>query len=146
MVVLACLDLAASPIMSLFSKVNVVCPLKEIFFTYSVTVFVSSAAEGICTVMVIVDKVAFCPGEFEVGAVSAQDGKFPPPICSESCVIVGEGGLQVFFCEERFAYWVKYMNKSRTLCTFFSIVFWNGHSMRFVPYERSAACAINVFM
>ena len=69
MVVLACLDLAASPIMSLFSKVNVFCPLKEIFFTYFVTVFVPSAAEGICTVLVVVHKVASCPGEFEVSAV-----------------------------------------------------------------------------
>ena len=69
MVVLACLDLAASPIVSLFSQVDVICPLREIFLTYFVTIFVPSAAEGICTVMVIVNKVASGPGEFEVSAV-----------------------------------------------------------------------------
>ena len=52
----------------------------------------------------------------------------------------------MFFCEESFAYRVKYMNKSRTLCTFFPIKFLNGHSMRFVPHEWSAACAVNMFM
>ena len=71
MVVLACLDLATSPIMSLFTKVSVIRPLKERFFTYFVTVFVPCTAEGTCAVMVIVDEVASGPGEFEVGAVLA---------------------------------------------------------------------------
>ena len=69
MVVVSCLDLAAGPVVSLLSKVSVFCPSKHIFFAYSVTVTMSSAAEGICTVMVVVDKIAFGPGEFEVGAV-----------------------------------------------------------------------------
>ena len=50
------------------------------------------------------------------------------------------------FCEESFANWVQYMDNAGTLCTLFPIEFLNGHSMRFVPYKWSAACAINVFM
>ena len=69
MVVLACLDLATGPIMSLFSKMNVICPLKEMLFAYFVTVLMPSAAKSICAVMVIVYKVAFGSGEFEVGAI-----------------------------------------------------------------------------
>ena len=52
----------------------------------------------------------------------------------------------MFFCEESFAYRVKHMNKPGAMRTFFSIVFWNGYSLRSVPYEWGAACAIDVFM
>ena len=52
----------------------------------------------------------------------------------------------MFFCEEGFAYGVKHMNKPRTMCTFFSIVFWNCYPLRSVPYEWSAACAIDMFI
>ena len=68
-IVFSGLDLAAGPVVSLFSKIGVLCPIAEIFVAYSVTVLMSSTAEGIGTVMIVVDKMAFGPGEFEVGAV-----------------------------------------------------------------------------
>ena len=71
MVVLTRLDLAASPLMSLFTKMNVFCPLKEMTFTYLVTVLMPCAAERIGTVVVIVNEVAPSSGKFEVGAVLA---------------------------------------------------------------------------
>ena len=52
----------------------------------------------------------------------------------------------MFFSEEGFSYWVKHMNKPRTMRPFFSVVFWNGYSLRSVPCEWGAACAIDVFM
>ena len=69
MVVFSSLDMAAGPVVSLLSKINVFCPTEEIFFAYVVTIFMPGTAEGIGTVMIVVDKIAFGPGEFEVGAV-----------------------------------------------------------------------------
>ena len=71
MVVLACLDLATGPIMSLFSKMNVLGPFKEMRFTYFVAVLMPSAAKSICAVVVIVNEVASSSGKFEVGAIMA---------------------------------------------------------------------------
>ncbi len=63
------LDLAASPAMSLFSQLDIFCIAEEVFFAYIITVLMSGAAEGVGAVMIVVDEVAFCSGEFEVGAV-----------------------------------------------------------------------------
>ena len=88
MVVLTRLDLAASPVMSLFTKMNVICPLKEMRFTYFVTILMPSAAERICAVVVIVNEVASSSGKFEVGAILAKDGELASPVCGKSSVIV----------------------------------------------------------
>ena len=68
-IVFSGLDLAAGPVMSLFSQIGIFCIAEEIFFAYFIAVLVSSAAEGVGAVMIVVDEVAFGSGEFEVGAV-----------------------------------------------------------------------------
>ena len=68
-IVFSGLDLAAGPVVSLLSEIGVLCTTEEIFFAYFVTVLMSSTAEGIGAVMIVVDKIAFGSGEFEVGAV-----------------------------------------------------------------------------
>ena len=68
-IVFPSLDLAAGPVVPLFSEIGVICTTEEMFFTYFVTVLMSSTAEGIGAVMIVVDKIAFGSGEFEVGAV-----------------------------------------------------------------------------
>ena len=76
MVVLTRLDLAAGPLMSLFTKMNVFCPLKEMTFTYFVTVLMPCAAERIGTVVVIVKEVAPSSGKFDVVGTIASSGRF----------------------------------------------------------------------
>ncbi len=87
------LDLAAGPVMPLFSKVGIFSIVEEILFAYFITVLVFSAAEGIGAVVIVVDEIAFGSGKFKVGAVLTQDGKFPSAICSKASVIVCKGGL-----------------------------------------------------
>ena len=68
-VVFSGLDLAAGPVVSLFSKIGILCITEEVFFAYFIAVLMSSAAEGIGAVMIVVDEIAFGSGKFEVGAV-----------------------------------------------------------------------------
>ena len=68
-IVFSGLDLATGPVVPLFSKIGILCIAEEVFFTYFITVLMSSAAEGIGAVMIVVDEIAFGSGKFEVGAV-----------------------------------------------------------------------------
>ena len=92
-IVFPSLDLTAGPFVPLFSKVSIFGIVEEIFFTYFITVLMSSAANSIGAVMIVVDEIAFGPGKFEVSAVLTQDGKFSSAVCSKASVIVCKGGL-----------------------------------------------------
>ncbi len=66
---------------------------KEMFFTYLITILVSSTTKSIGAVMIVVDKIAFGSGKLIVSAVLTQDGEFSSAVCSKASVIVCKGGL-----------------------------------------------------
>ena len=66
--------------------------VEEIFFTYFITILVSSTTKSIGAVMIVVDKIAFGSGKFKVSAVLTQDGKFSSAVRSKASVIVCKGG------------------------------------------------------
>ena len=70
-VVFSCLNFAASPVVSLFSKLGVLFIVEKFFVTYFITFFMSRTAESIGAVMVVIDEVAFGSGEFKIRAVLA---------------------------------------------------------------------------
>ena len=70
-VVFSCLNFAASPVVSLFSKLGVLFIVEKIFVTYFITFFMSRTAESIGAVMIVIDKVSLGSGEFEICAILA---------------------------------------------------------------------------
>ena len=100
------LDFAAGPVVPLFTEMGIFCIAKEMFFTYLIAVLVSSTAEGVSAIMIVVDKVAFGPGKFEISAILTQDGKFSSAICRKASIIVSKSGLLVLFRKESLSNWI----------------------------------------
>ena len=128
---------------TLFTHVHVF-GFKELSFAYFITFFERCTTEGICAIVIVIDKIALGACEFEVGTILTHYSELSSSVRRKASVIISKCGDLVPFREIRLPHGVKNMYKSRALRPFLVVVFVGGCTLGSVPYKRSVSCLFNV--
>ena len=128
---------------TLFTHVHVI-RFKKLSFTYFITFLKRCTTECICTIVIVIDKIALGTCELEVSAILTHYSKLSSSVRRKASVIISECSDLMPFREIRFSHGVKNMYKSRALCSFLVVVFIDSSTFRPMPYKRSISCLFNV--